>query len=132
VQEPAECVGALIGTGTETFQCDEQKADDTCAKKYTLMADDQYTQCGISGTNCLAVGPHCKKPAVVTCATLSECEGIGWKQTWTSGTDTSYSVPLGEFVMLGYVKDNGEMSHSWYFKTPDSWKTTHPYKLQHQ
>ena len=34
--------------GTEIFQCDEQKADDTCAKKYTLAAGDVYTQCGLS------------------------------------------------------------------------------------
>ncbi|CAJ1354818.1 unnamed protein product [Effrenium voratum] len=133
LQEPADCVGDLIG-GTEIFQCDEQKADDTCAKKYTLAAGDVYTQCGLSGPNCLALGPACKKPsaASLTCSTLSECEGKGWKRTWTSGTDTSYLVPLGTYVMLGFIERTGDLSHSWFFKTPDSWKTTHPYKLQHQ
>ncbi|CAJ1379420.1 unnamed protein product [Effrenium voratum] len=34
--------------------------------------------------------------------------------------------------MLGFIERTGDLSHSWFFKTPDSWKTTHPYKLQHQ
>ena len=127
-----ECSGDV--TGAKIFECDEQAADADCAKKYTVAGGDVHIQCAISGPNCLAVGPFCKKTsaASMTCSGLSDCESKGWKKTWTSGTATKYSVALGTHVLLGYVKENGEMSHAWYFKTPDSWKTTHPYNLQHQ
>ncbi|OLQ04490.1 hypothetical protein AK812_SmicGene12408 [Symbiodinium microadriaticum] len=99
--EAPECAGDV--TGATPAGCDELGADG-CDGKYTSVEGGVYSQCKVSGSNCLAVGPLCKKPesASMTCSSLSDCEGKGWKQTWTSGT------------------------------TPDSWKSTHPYKLQHE
>ncbi|CAE7208758.1 unnamed protein product [Symbiodinium natans] len=69
----------------------------------------------------------------MTCSDLTECEGVGWQTTWTSGSFTSYAVPLGTMVLLGFVKeDTGEMVHAWFFETPGSWRLGHPYTLQHQ
>ncbi|CAE7935885.1 unnamed protein product [Symbiodinium sp. KB8] len=105
--EAPECAGDV--TGATPAGCDELGADG-CDGKYTSVEGGVYSQCKVSGSNCLAVGPLCKKPesASMTCSSLSDCEGKGWKQTC------------------------GEMSHAWFFKTPDSWKSTHPYKLQHE
>mmetsp|Transcript_117005 Transcript_117005/g.164442 ORF Transcript_117005/g.164442 Transcript_117005/m.164442 type:complete len:259 (-) Transcript_117005:73-849(-) len=129
--EAPECTGDV--TGATPAACDELGADG-CGNKYTSVEGGVYCQCKVSGSNCLAVGPICKKPDVssMTCSSLSDCEGKGWKKTWTSGTATTFSEDLGKYVLLGYVKDNGEMSHAWFFKTPDSWKSSHPYKLQHE
>ena len=131
-QDDPFCEGDLLSK-TKVFQCDEQE-EKMCQDKYTMVNPEMYTQCQLINGECLARGPPCKDLGIsgLTCSSLSECEGKGWKKTWTSGTDTKFSKALGSWVLLGYVKDNGEMSHAWFFKTPESWKSTHPYKLQHK
>ena len=91
--EAPECAGDV--TGATPAGCDELGADG-CDGKYTSVEGGVYSQCKVSGSNCLAVGPLCKKPesASMTCSSLSDCEGKGWKQTWTSGTATTYSEDL--------------------------------------
>ena len=120
--EAPECTGDV--TGATPAACDELGADG-CDGKYTSL---RWRVVSTPVSNCLAVGPLCKRPdaASMTCSSLLDCEGKGWKKTWTSGTATTYSEDLGKYVLLGYVKDNGEMSRAWFFKTPDSWKSTHP------
>ena len=89
--EAPECTGDV--TGATPAACDELGADG-CDGKCTSL---RWRVVSTPVSNCLAVGPLCKRPdaASMTCSSLLDCEGKGWKKTWTSGTATTYSEDLG-------------------------------------
>ena len=49
------CAGFKVST---SFGCDEVTDLDKCPKSYTDSAG-RHLQCGVSGKNCLAIGPFC-------------------------------------------------------------------------
>ena len=101
--EAPKCTGDV--TGATPAACDELGADG-CGNKCTSVEGGVYCQCKVSGSNCLAVGPICKKPDVssMTCFSLSDCEGKGWKKTWTSGTATTFSEDLASMCCWAMSK----------------------------
>mmetsp|Transcript_2993 Transcript_2993/g.5223 ORF Transcript_2993/g.5223 Transcript_2993/m.5223 type:complete len:186 (+) Transcript_2993:62-619(+) len=79
-QVPPDCSGTI--TGVKHTDCESVKLED-CANAYTqVTSGGTMVQCGVSGPNCLSVGPVCSPTTTTstTTTTIKRCSGAEYKK----------------------------------------------------